>query len=267
MSGEVNLVSTRTHERNGRVGWITIERPAKLNVLDAATIRDLAAAAKSVAAEPDLRAVVVTGAGERAFVGGADVDTMAALDAASAETFITELHRAIAAVRDLPVPVIARVNGYCLGAGLELAAACDLRLAAENAMFGMPEVKVGMPSVIEAALLPRLIGWGQTARLVLLGENIDAGEALAIGLIEKVVARVDLDRAVEAWIDAIVAAGPQAVRIQKALMREWERLPLDAAIQSGIASFRTSFSGEEPHRMLTSFLERHKTSRNKDSKP
>jgi enoyl-CoA hydratase len=177
------------------------------------------------------------------------------------------LHRAIAAVRDLPVPVIARINGYCLGAGLELAAACDLRLAGENAVFGMPEVKVGMPSVIEAALLPRLVGWGQTARLVLLGENIDAGEALAIGLIEKVVARVDLDRALEAWIEAIVAAGPKAVRIQKALIREWERLPLDAAINSGIASFRTSFSGEEPHRMLTSFLDRRRTSRKEDGKP
>jgi enoyl-CoA hydratase len=171
------------------------------------------------------------------------------------------LHHAIAAIRDLPVPVIARINGYCLGAGLELAAACDLRLASENAVFGMPEVKVGMPSVIEAALLPRLIGWGQTGRLLLLGENIDAAEALKIGLVEKVVAPAALDRAVEAWLDAILAAGPKAVRIQKALMREWERLPLDAAIEAGITSFRAGFSGDEPRRMLTSFLERRRKSR------
>jgi enoyl-CoA hydratase/carnithine racemase len=257
-----NLVSTRIIDRSGgRIAQVTIERRAKLNALDPATIRALTAAARSLAKDPDLRAVMVTGAGDRAFIGGADVDTMAGLDAARAEAFITELHHAIAAIRDLPVPVIARINGYCLGAGLELAAACDLRLASENAVFGMPEVKVGMPSVIEAALLPRLIGWGQTGRLLLLGENIDAAEALKIGLVEKVVAPAALDRAVEAWLDAILAAGPKAVRIQKALMREWERLPLDAAIEAGITSFRAGFSGDEPRRMLTSFLERRRKSR------
>jgi enoyl-CoA hydratase len=257
-----NLVSTRIIDRSGgRIAQVTIERRAKLNALDPATIRALTAAARSLAKAPDLRAVMVTGGGDRAFIGGADVDTMAGLNAASAEAFITELHHAIAAIRDLPVPVIARINGYCLGAGLELAAACDLRLASENAVFGMPEVKVGMPSVIEAALLPRLIGWGQTGRLLLLGENIDAAEALKIGLVEKVVAPAALDRAVEAWLDAILAAGPKAVRIQKALMREWERLPLDAAIEAGITSFRAGFSGDEPRRMLTSFLERRRKSR------
>src|ERR1700680_1812409 len=130
---------------------------------------------------------------------------MAELDAAGAEASITELHHAITAVRAIPVPVIARINGYCLGAGLELAAACDLRVASDNAVFGMPEVKVGMPSVIEAALLPRLIGWGQAARLLLLGESISAAEALEIGLVETVVAPAELDGAVEAWIDAILA--------------------------------------------------------------
>ncbi len=263
MSMGADLVLTRILDRDGRgrVAQLTIERPAKLNALDPATIRALTAAAMPLSEDANLRAAIVTGAGDRAFIGGADIDTMAGLDVAHAEAFITELHHAIAAIRAIPVPVIARINGYCLGAGVELAAACDLRVASDAAVFGMPEVKVGMPSVIEAALLPRLIGWGQTARLVLLGENIGAAEALEIGLIEKVVARAELDRAVEAWIDAILAAGANAVRLQKALMREWERLPLDAAIQSGITSFRASFSGDEPHRMLTSFIERRGLSR------
>jgi enoyl-CoA hydratase len=262
MSMGADLVSTRIIDRRdgGRVARLTIERPAKLNALDPATIRALRAAATSLAGDANLRAAVITGAGERAFIGGADIDTMSGLDAAGAEAFITELHHAIAAIRAIPVPVIARINGYCLGAGLELAAACDLRVASGNAVFGMPEVKVGMPSVIEAALLPRLIGWGQASRLLLLGENIEAAEALEIGLVEKLVAPVDLDGALEAWIDAIVAAGADAVRLQKALMREWERLPLDAAIRSGIQSFRASFSGDEPHRMLRSFIERRRTS-------
>jgi enoyl-CoA hydratase/carnithine racemase len=161
-------------------------------------------------------------------------------------------------VRAIPVPVIARVNGYCLGAGLEVAAGCDLRVASTRAMFGMPEVKVGMPSVIEAALLPRLVGVGRTAELVLLGENIDAARALAIGLVEKVVPPDELDAAVDAWLDAIVAAGPQAVRLQKALMREWERLPLDEAIRAGITTYRTSVAGGEPARMLAEFAARRR---------
>ena len=258
-----DLVSTRITDRagDGRVARLTIDRAAKLNALDPPTIRALNAAATRIAEDANLRAAVITGAGDRAFVGGADVDTMAQLDQPGAETFITELHRAIAAVRAIPVPVIARINGYCLGAGLELAAACDLRVASSHAVFGMPEVRVGMPSVIEAALLPRLVGWGQASRLLLLGENIDAAEARAIGLIEKAVPPADLDAAVEGWIDAILAAGGDAVRLQKALMRQWERLPLDAAIEAGIASFRASFSGEEPHRMLRSFLARRRASR------
>ncbi|HEV3183328.1 MAG TPA: enoyl-CoA hydratase [Xanthobacteraceae bacterium] len=252
-------VSTRLDERaGGRVAWLIIERAEKLNALDPATIAALTAAARSLNDDEALRAVVVTGAGDRAFIGGADIATMAALDADGGEAFITALHHAIAALRAIPVPVIARVNGYCLGAGLEVAAACDLRVASARAMFGMPEVKVGMPSVIEAALLPRLIGMGRAAELVLLGENIDAARALAIGLVEKVVPPDELDAAVEAWIAAILANGPQAVRLQKALMREWERLPLDEAIAAGIATYRTSVAGGEPARMLAEFMARRK---------
>jgi len=252
-------VSTRLEERaGGRTAWLTIARPEKLNALDPPTIAALRAAASALHDDARLRAVVITGAGERAFIGGADIPTMAGLDPAGAEAFITALHQAIAAIRAIPVPVIARVNGHCLGAGLEVAAACDLRVAAPTATFGMPEVKVGMPSVIEAALLPRLVGMGRAAELVLLGEAIDAAKALAIGLIEKVADPGALDAAVAAWLDAIFSAGAEAVRIQKALMREWERLPLDDAIKAGIASFRASVAGGEPRRMLAEFTARRR---------
>jgi enoyl-CoA hydratase len=241
-------------EREGSVARLTVERPEKLNALDLPTIAGLTEAATALQRNDALRAVVLTGAGERAFIGGADVVTLSGLDAHGARAFITALHDAITAVRAIPVPVIARVNGYCLGAGLEVAIACDLRVAAAHAQFGMPEVKVGMPSVIEAALLPRLIGWGKAAELVLLGESIDAAEALRVGLIEKMTSAAELDSAVDAWIESLLAAGPQAVRQQKALMRQWERLPLDAAIEAGIASFRASYAGDEPRRMLAQFL-------------
>jgi enoyl-CoA hydratase/carnithine racemase len=158
----------------------------------------------------------------------------------------------------MPVPVIARINGYCLGAGLEIAAGCDLRVAADTAVFGMPEVKVGIPSVIEAALLPRLVGWGRAAALVLTGETIDAAEALRIGLVERVVPPSGLDAAVERWVAALLAAGPRALRLQKRLMREWERLPLDDAIAAGVATFRASYETDEPHRLMQRFLDRER---------
>ncbi|SRR6266540_6786667 len=258
MSSPTPPVSTRHVEYpdRGRVAHLTVDNRAKLNVLDGPAIAALAAAAQALATDVELRAVVLTGAGDRAFIGGADIPTMAALDAGEAEAFITALHRAIVAIRAIPVPVIARINGYCLGAGLEIAAGCDLRVASDNAVFGMPEVKVGIPSVIEAALLPRLVGWGHAAKLVLLGESIDAAEALRIGLVEKVTPPDGLDAAVAAWIEAVLAAGARAVRLQKALMREWERLAPDAAIEAGIASFRSSYASDEPRRLMERFLKR-----------
>ncbi len=161
-----------------------------------------------------------------------------------------------AALRDLSAPVIARINGYALGAGLEVAAACDLRVAAANAVFGMPEVRVGIPSVIEAALLPRLLGWGRTRELLLLGENIDAETALRWGLVERVVPADSLDAAVEACLAALLKAGPRAVRLQKKLIRQWEDLPVSGAIEAGIDCFADAYATDEPSRLMRAFLDR-----------
>ena len=126
-------------------------------------------------------ALIVTGEGERAFIGGANLFELGALNPAKARDFLTLIHRMCKVLRDLPVPVIARVNGFCLGAGLEVMAACDMHIASDNALFGMPEVKIGLPSVVEAALLPQLIGWGRTKVLLYTGDNIDASTALDWG--------------------------------------------------------------------------------------
>jgi enoyl-CoA hydratase len=147
------------------------------------------------------------------------------------------------------VPVIARIDGYALGAGLELACACDLRVASERAIFGMPEVRIGIPSVVEAALLPKLIGHGRARRLLLTGETIGAGEALSWGLVDAVASPGDLDDAVERLARSILAAGPHAVRLQKSLIREWEELPTTAAIERGIDCFVAAFDTDEPARM------------------
>jgi len=154
------------------------------------------------------------------------------------------------------VPVVARIDGYALGAGLEVAVSCDLRVATHRAKFGMPEVKVGLPSVVEAALIPQLIGFGRARELLMLGEIIDAETALRWGLIERVVAPEALDAEVEKVIAALLGAGPQAIRQQKALMQAWEKLPTDAAIQAGIDAFERAYDTDEPARLLSAFVKR-----------
>jgi enoyl-CoA hydratase len=249
-------MSMEDHGEGGRVARIVVDYQARLNILNSELIAQLTSVVDSLGDDERLRALILTGAGDRAFIGGADINEMAELDEESARAFITRLHEACAALRKLPVPVIARISGYCLGAGLEVAASCDLRVASEHSSFGMPEVRVGIPSVIEAALLPRLVGWGMAARLIYTGETISAQEAARCGLIENVVPEEQLDEGVNRWVEAILEAGPRAVRLQKMLLRQWERLSLDEAIERGIESFAEAYRSDEPRRLMKGFLQR-----------
>ncbi len=254
-SGEhrVTGISLRFDERG--VAEVTIDHAGKLNILDRALMAELVAATERLAAAEGLRAIVLRGAGDKAFIGGADLREMAALDAASAAPFITALHQVCDGLRRLPVPVVARIDGYALGAGLEIAASCDLRIASDRTVFGMPEVRVGIPSVIEAALLPRLIGWGRARRLLLTGETIGAAEAERWGLVERVVPAAALDDAVAETLAQLLAAGPRALALQKALMRDWEEGGVIGAIERGISSFAEAFTTDEPRRMMRAFLD------------
>jgi len=243
-----------------RVAYLTVSNEPKLNTLSSALMQEFLRALHELAGDESLRAVVLTGAGTKAFIGGADIHEMAQLDAVSGRAFITLLHRCCDALRELPVPVIARINGYALGAGLEIAAACDLRIAADTARFGMPEVRLGIPSVIEAALLPTLIGWGRTRQLLLLAETITSAEAFQWGLVEMVVplskfySSAALDEAVEVWVSSILKAGPHAIRLQKKLIRRWEDLPLSDAVRAGVDAFAAAWETDEPRRMMQEFL-------------
>ena len=245
------MIGIEREERpeGGALVRFTIDNAAKLNSLNRALMREIVEAAKVLADDPELRLVVVTGAGERAFVGGADLNEIAGLDRDSAREFISLVHACCDAFRRLPVPLIARIDGYTLGAGLELAAACDLRVASERAVFGMPEVRVGIPSVVEAALLPQLIGYGRTRRLLLTGVTIDAEEALAWALIDAIAPPDRLDAVVERFAAAILAGGPHAIRLQKRLIRDWEDLSATAGIARGIDTFVEAFETDEPGRM------------------
>jgi enoyl-CoA hydratase/carnithine racemase len=250
-----------TEEREGGlVARLTVDNEAKLNIVGSRLLEEFLAAVEPLGREPRLRAVILTGAGEKAFIGGADINEMAGLDPATARQFITRLHRCCEALRELPVPVIARIRGYALGAGLEVAASCDIRIAAEDARFGMPEVKVGIPSVIEAALLPSLIGWGRTRRLLYLGDIIGAAEAEAWGLVERVVPVASLDAAVDEWIAELLRCGARAIRLQKKLIRAWEELTPTQAIAAGIDCFAEAWTTDEPRAAMRAFLDRRRRS-------
>src|ERR1700676_691210 len=192
-----------------------------LNIIGSGAMEELTEALRALAHNDDLRVVVLRGAGEKAFIGGADINEMVTLDRSSGEAFIRRLAGLCEAIRECSVPVIARLAGWCLGGGLEVAMCCDLRIAESGAKFGMPEVAVGIPSVIHAALMPALIGASRAAWLLITGENIDAGMAADWGLVHEVTARDGLDIRIAELTAKLSGFGPHAVRQQKRLLNKW----------------------------------------------
>ena len=250
----MSVAVTLTLERDGGVVRCTLDRPP-LNLLEPDLIRALRDAFHGLAADPSVRVAVLTGRG-RAFTAGMDVHVLAALDVAGAKTLITGLHEAIQAVHQAPFPVIAAINGHALGAGFELALACDLRVAARGATFGLPEVRVGVPSVIEAALLAPTIGPGRAAELLLCGESIGCDDALAWGLVNRVVPPEELEAALDATVNKVLAGAPAAIRLQKELMMRWRSTDLATAIEYGVNAFAVSYASPDVREGLRAFLEK-----------
>ncbi|KAK5153319.1 hypothetical protein LTS14_007488 [Recurvomyces mirabilis] len=257
----------RSDINGGNTATITISNPSKLNIVNIELLQDLADQCQELSKDTSLRVVILTGGPTNegkapSFIGGMDIAEMHQLSSpAAARELITHVHKACKALRDLPVPVIARVDGFCLGAGLEIMAACDLRICTEGSTFGMPEVKIGIPSVVEAALLPSLIGIGRTRRLLYLAENIDAPKAERWGLVESVVrSKSELDDAVADWSGKIAQMGPLAIRSQKRLMQKWENCTVDEGVQAGVEAFAEAFEdgGEEPRQLMARFVNRRR---------
>jgi enoyl-CoA hydratase/carnithine racemase len=216
-------------EREGQVARIFLNRPEKANALTSGVLENLRGTFRELASDASLRVLVLAGRGNT-FCGGADVAELKSLTASTAGAFVEKIHDVCKAIRDLPVPVVAQLHGAVIGAGLEIAAACDLRVAAEGTKFAMPEVKLGIPSVVEAALLPRLMGSGRAAWLVLTGEAIDARRALEWGLIEEVSDG-------EKLLKHLLAGDREALRIQKQLLQLWDEAPLATSVAASIERF------------------------------
>ncbi len=235
---------------------LTITDAGPLNVLSTPVIKALTATLGELAENPNLHCLVLRGSGSRAFIAGADIKELATLTAATGRAFIGALRDLCNAVRHFPVPVIVRLEGHTLGGGLELAMAGDLRIAADDAVVGMPEVKVGIPSVIHAALMPAQIGATRAAWLLLAGENIPATKAEQWGLINECVPRDQLDARILQIAAGLAEIGPVVLRQQKRLLRRWERMTVDAAIDDSIAEFGEAFKTGEPQHHMNAFLER-----------
>jgi enoyl-CoA hydratase/carnithine racemase len=251
------VVHVKLEERPGvgRVAHVTVDNQRRLNCLNSGLVVEMREEFRKLSEDKALRAVVLTGAGDRAFIGGADLNELQAFCADSSRLYITRLHQACKSIRDCPVPVIGRINGFCLGAGLEVASSCDMRVASDNAVFGMPEVVMGIPSVIEAALLPGQIGWGKTREILLTGETFPAAEALGMGFVQKVVSPAALDGAVGHWLGAIGRTTPEASRNQKALMNRWERVSVEEGIYAGIDALSEAYKTGEPQAAIKAFFE------------
>lgn len=216
----------------GGIARIFLNRPEKVNALHSALLDSLLEAIRKTGADEKVRIVVLGGHG-KAFCGGADVNELSKLDASNAGAFVGRIHAVCAALRRLPVPAVARLHGAVIGAGLEIAASCDLRIAAQGTRFSMPEVRLGIPSVVEAALLPRLMGSGRAAWLVLTGEAIDARRAREWGLIEE----IGNDAELEILVQKLLKGDREALRMQKQLLQLWDESPLAESVAHSIQLF------------------------------
>ncbi len=239
-----------------RVATLTVSDEKRMNLLNTPTMERIIAAGEELKKNTEIGLVVLTGGGDKSFLGGADLTEIIDLDPEKALAFITKVHQVCHLFRALPVPTIARINGYCLGAGMEVAAACDLRIGAEGSMYGMPEVQVGVPSVVEAVLLPTLIGWGRTREILYTGTMIDAGQAERIGFLEKVAPLAQMDEAMRPWIEPILAADPAAIRMQKRLIETWLETGVAGGIQASIDTFSRAFTSPAPRERMQAFMDR-----------
>jgi enoyl-CoA hydratase len=245
-------------ERTGRIAIVTINRPDKRNALNIKTREEGAAVLEELSSDNSVGVVVFTGAGDKAFVAGADIAEF------SGRTAITQrevmMGRSLfTAIDTFPKPVIAMINGYCLGGGCELALACDIRIASESASFGQPEINLGIiPGGGGTQRLTRLVGEGKAMELILTGEIIDAKSAFAIGLVNQVVPADQLQAKTMEIANRIADKSPIALRLAKEAVKLASRSNLDEGLRREVDLFALCFSSEDKNEGVSAFLEKRK---------
>jgi enoyl-CoA hydratase len=241
------------------IALLTVNRPEKLNALSSAVIGELGEAFDRVATDPAVRAVIVTGAGEKAFVAGADISELAALSAYEARGFSQRGQEVFRALETCGKPSVAAVNGFALGGGLELAMACTVRFASENAKLGQPEVKLGIiPGYGGTQRLPRLVGRGRALELLLSGDPIPAAEAHRIGLVNAVTTQAELQDFSRAWLAKVLANGPLALGLVMEAVDTGLGCALDEGLRFEASAFAVSSATEDRKEGTRAFLEKRR---------
>lgn len=244
---------------DGGIGVITLNRPQALNALNYALLQELDSLLDRIAGDDTVKTVIITGAGEKAFVAGADITEMLPLSAIEGRNWAKSGQKVFNKLENLPQPVIAAVNGFALGGGCELAMACDLRIAADNARFGQPEVTLGIvPGFAGTQRLPRLVGKGRAKELIFTGDMIDAAEAYRIGLVNKVTASSELMAAARALAEKIMSRAGIAVRLSKAAVNEGMDMDLESGIAYEAEVFGLCFATQDQKEGMTAFVEKRK---------
>ncbi len=247
-------------ERDGPIGIITINRPQVLNALNDQTVREIDTALVELGNDPDVRVIVITGAGPKAFVSGADINELRALKTAQeARRKAAEGQRVLRRIEMLPKPVIAAINGYALGGGCEIAMACDIRVAADTAKLGQPEINLGiLPGYGGTQRLPRLVGGGRAKLLLFTGEMVDANEAYRLGLVDKVVPAAELMDQVKALAQNIASKAPVALALIKEAVNRGLEMPLDDANAFEAQAFGLVATTEDRVEGTSAFLEKRR---------
>jgi enoyl-CoA hydratase len=245
-------------EDSGRVAVLTVNRPDKLNALSQGVRDEMLAHLEAIADDDAIGVVVVTGTGDKSFIAGADIGEFAGRSPFDQRAAMAS-PRIFDAMATFPKPVIAMINGFCLGGGCELAMSCDLRIAADTARFGQPEIKLGLiPGGGGTQRLPRLLGMGHAMRLILSGDLIPAAEAKEIGLVEQVVPAAELREKTLELAGRIAAMSPLTLKVAKESLRASERLPIEEGLLYERDLFSLCFSTEDMKEGVAAFLEKRK---------
>jgi enoyl-CoA hydratase len=245
-------------DRRGRVALMTINRPDKLNALNIKTRQEMAEALDELRHDEEIRIVVITGAGDKSFVAGADINEFAGRTAVQ-QRAVMKARSIFTAAEDFPKPLIAMINGFCLGGGCELALSCDIRIASEKARFGQPEINLGIiPGGGGTQRMTRLIGEGKAMQLILTGEIIDAQEAYRLGLVNEVYPHAELESKTMELANKIAEKSPVALAMAKTAVKNAARMNLREGLDQEIDLFALCFSSEDKEEGVRAFLEKRK---------
>ena len=239
----------------GTVALGKVHGKGTLNLVDDKVLVNAERVVDELSSGDGVRCLILEGKNETAFIGGADLKLLRNLTPSTSSTFIRSIHSFCDVIRGSDFPVIAKMRGYCLGAGMEIAAACDIRIGDESVKCGMPEVRVGVPSVVEAALLPGLLGAGKAKEVILRGNIFGSEEALSIGFLQRLTQSSSLDGLIEMIEADILKGGSKAIALQKELFREWDSLSVNEGIEKGVEIFSRSYQSNEPKVMIDQFFE------------